>query len=341
MSRGNIARFTLSNKSSFFTVFAMLHQTVFRLSCLCVVLLAGLSQVATGQPPHADKQLPPWVPAMRRVAAETSGEAGVLLNIGDSITYSMAYFAPLQAIDQMAAPRDVADAAATLTNFLKPECYRWKGPEYGNASGKTASWGLEHLDDWIETRRPQLAVVMFGTNDIRYESLEQHEQKLRQLVERCLERGVVVILTTIPPMDGHDDKVAKAVVAQRQIAADLHIPLIDLYSHVMHRRGDDWNGRLSQFDDFNTWQVPTLISRDGVHLSNPEPWRADFTEEGLCRSGNTLRNYLTLMAVAEVTDVVFKHQPPTARTRQILGANPPRPVNLPTVATSVDAANPH
>lgn len=245
---------------------------------------------------------------------------------------------PLQSIDRATAPREAVAARATLDVFLKPECYRSKGPEYGNASGKTAEWALQHLDRWIETLRPQLAVVMFGTNDIRQGTLDQHTRNLRQLVKRCSERGVVVILTTIPPMDGYDDKVAEAVAAQRRIATELNVPLIDFYAHVMNRRGADWNGKLPQFNAFDMWQAPTLIAQDGVHLSNPDRWRADFSEEGLCRNGNTLRNYLALMAVAEVIDVVFNGQPPSTSTQTILGADPSRPENLPDVATLSAAA---
>lgn len=314
----------------------MQNQPTIRFSLLCAVTIAGVLGVAPRQSANAQQQLPDWVPAMRRVAESASGEAGILLNVGDSISYSLAYFAPLQSIDQATAPRDVVSASATLDAFLKPECYRWKGPEYGNEGGKTADWALQHLDQWIETLRPQLAVVMLGTNDIRYETAAQHAKNLRQLVERSLDRGVVVILTTIPPMDGHDDKVADAVAAQRQIAADLKVPLIDFHAHVMNRRGADWNGKLTQFSGFEMWQAPTLISQDGVHLSNPDRWRADFSEEGLCRNGNTLRNYLTLMATAEVIEVVFGGKPPSSTTQSILGASPPRPEKLPTVATMAE-----
>lgn len=306
---------------------------------LGAIVLAGVLSVITSRVVNAEPQWPAWVPAMRQVAATGSGEAGVLLNVGDSISYSMAYFAPLQWIDRETAPCEVFAAETTLNAFINPACYRWKGPEHGNASGKTAAWGLQHLDHWIETHRPQLAVVMFGTNDIRRDTLERHTRHLRQLIERCLEQGVVVILTTIPPMDGHDDQVAEAVAAQRRLAAELNVPLIDFYAHVMNRRGEDWNGKLPQFDGFETWQAPTLIAQDGVHLSNPDRWRGDFSEAGLCRNGNTLRNYLTLLAVAEVIEVVFERQSPSVTTGQILGANPPPPENLPAVATPDGAAS--
>ncbi|TVQ00340.1 MAG: hypothetical protein EA381_07660, partial [Planctomycetaceae bacterium] len=318
----------------------MQDQPTIRIPLLHAVTLAAVVGVATCHVANGQQPLPDWVPAMRQVAAAGSGEAGVLLNVGDSISYSMAYFAPLQSIDRAKAPREVVAAAATLDAFLKRECYRWKGPEHGNASGKTAGWGLQHLDGWIESLQPQLAVVMFGTNDIRQGTLEQHAQNLRQLVEGCLDQGVVVIMTTIPPMDGHDDKVPQAVATQRQIAAELNVPLIDFYAHVMNRRGADWNGKLPQFSGFEMWQAPTLISKDGVHLSNPDRWRGDYSEEGLCRNGNTLRNYLTLLAVAEVIEVVFKGRPPSTTMPSILGANPPRPKNLPAIATTAGLAAP-
>ena len=50
---------------------------------------------------------------------------------------------------------------------MKKECYRWKGPEKGNYSGQTAAWGLKNVDRWIAELKPEVALIMFGTNDIR------------------------------------------------------------------------------------------------------------------------------------------------------------------------------
>src|SRR5207253_3907055 len=49
---------------------------------------------------------------------------------------------------------------------------------------------------------------------------------------------------------------------------------------------------------------PTIRSRDGVHPSFPSAYRNDYSDEGLSKSGYTLRNYLTLLAYAEVIDVL-------------------------------------
>jgi hypothetical protein len=84
------------------------------------------------------------------------------------------------------------------------------------------------------------------------------------------------------------------------------VPLIDYHAEVLKRRPDDWNGTLPQFKDVpgSEYEVPTLISRDGIHPSNPQAHR-DFSEEGLKSNGFLLRNYLTLLTYAEVVQRVL------------------------------------
>jgi len=270
---------------------------------------------------------------MRQVHAKCQGERGVFVHFGDSITYSMAYFAPLQYAGKAKMPPQARDALNTVDGYMKKECYRWKGPDKGNYSGQTAGWGLKNADRWIGTLKPEVALIMFGTNDIRRGSIEAHEKNLRALIQKCLDNGVVVILSTIPPMHGFDDKVRQTVEVQRKVAADMKVPLIDFYAHAINRRPNDWDGTLPQFASFSQWEVPTVISKDGVHPSNPQQWRGNYTEEGLCRNGNVLRTYLTLMAYAEVINVVINGQKPSAASTTILGAKPPKPTGLPRIET--------
>ncbi len=283
---------------------------------------------------------PQWVDAMRTVHANCRGEKGVFVNLGDSITYSMAYFAPLQYADKAKMPPGARAALNLVDGHMKKECYRWKGPEKGNYSGQTAAWGLKNVDNWMTTLKPETALIMFGTNDIRRGTVEAHEQNLRALVQKCLDHGVVVILSTIPPMHGFDEKVGQTVEVQRKVAADMNVPLLDFYAHVVNRRPDDWNGTLPQFAGFSQWEVPTIISKDGVHPSNPKPWQGDYTEEGLCRNGNLLRSYLAMMAYAEVINVVIKGQAPGAVSTTILGSKPPKPTDLPKIEGAAFTAPP-
>ncbi len=281
--------------------------------------------------PIAAADNPAWVDAMRKVHAQSTGTPGVLIHLGDSITYSMAYFAPLQFSANAKMPSDSRRALRLIEGYMKEECFRWKGPDKGNDSGKTAAWGAQNIDRWITELQPEIALIMFGSNDIRYGTLEAHEKNLRELTRKCLDHKVVVILSTIPPMHGHNEEVNQAVKLQRKVAADFKVPLIDFYAHVINRRPDDWNGALPQFESFEQWQVPTIISRDGVHPSYPDAWKDDYTEDGLCRNGNLLRTYLTLMAYAEVIDVVVHGRPPGVVSRIILGPEPPKPADLPSI----------
>lgn len=291
-----------------------------------VTFLSSIAVVASGGEAE-------WVKAMRQVHASSKGEKGVFVHFGDSITYSMAYFAPLQYAGKAKMTPVTREALKLVDGHMKKECYRWKGPDKGNYSGQTAAWGLKNVDNWMATLKPEVALIMFGTNDIRRGSIEVYERNLRTLIQNCLDNGVVVILSTIPPMHGFDDKVRQTVEAQRKVAADMNVPLVDFYAHVINRRPNDWDGTLPQFTSFSQWEVPTIISKDGVHPSNPQQWRGDYTEEGLCRNGNVLRTYLTLMAYAEVIKVVINGEQPSAASTTILGANPPKPADIPIVKT--------
>src|SRR5262249_31107116 len=122
-----------------------------------------------------------------------------------------------------------------------------------------------------------------------------------EVVDRCLENGTVVILTTAPPRSGHLDQAKQFAAVVRQLAADMQVPLIDYCDVVLQLRPKDWDGTLPQFRDVpgDEYQVPTLISRDGTHPSNPLPY-SDYSSEALSNNGYVLRTYLTLRTYADV-----------------------------------------
>ena len=76
----------------------------------------------------------------------------------------------------------------------------------------------------------------------------------------------------------------------------------------MRRRPDDYNGRLEKFDKYKGYDVPTIISRDGTHPSNPEMYRNDWGQEALSASGYGLRDYMTIRKFAEVIRKVYWHE---------------------------------
>jgi hypothetical protein len=133
-------------------------------------------------------------------------------------------------------------------------------------------------------------------------SAADYEKRTREVVAECLTNGTIVLLTTPPPQTAELQKSLQLAAAVRAISSDLKIPLIDYSYQILKRRPADWDGSSPEFKNIpgDTYEVPTLVSRDGIHPSNPQKYANDFSEFALRESGYTLRNYLTLSLYADV-----------------------------------------
>jgi hypothetical protein len=268
-----------------------------RFALFTLLLLASRSTAADSD----------WVEPMKKVHSKFSGTPGTLALLGDSITYSLGFWAPLEYAPKTVAA-DIGKPIEVVKGYMKPDCWRkWRGPEYGNESGKTIVWASEKVDDWLKKVNPEVAVLMFGTNDLNGVEAKEFEVKTRAVVERCLKNGTIVILTTLPPRSGVVEKAKKFAEVQRMIAADLKVPLVDYQAEILKRRPNDWDGTLAKFKESaaDVYQVPTLIAADGVHPSNPK-MHQDYSEDALDRNGYQLRNVLTVKAYSEVIRLVLK-----------------------------------
>jgi hypothetical protein len=264
----------------------------------CLVLGAGR---APGQQPGP---APPgeagWRAATARVHARFTGRPGTFAQFGDSITVSLAFWSPLRDGRKNASP-ELERAFRLVEKRMRPECWRqWKGPEFGSDGGRTVRWADENADAWLQRLNPEVALILFGTNDLTDLEVGEYRDRLRAVVRRCLEHGTVVILSTIPPRHGLERKAAAFADAARELA----VPLVDYHAEVLRRRPDDWDGAAEAFREFKGYDVPTLIARDGVHPSAPDRFRGDYSEEALRCHGYNLRNHLVLLAYAEVLETL-------------------------------------
>ena len=263
------------------------------------LLVAALAVTARAQPY--------WVEPMKKVHARFRGTNGTLAQFGDSITVTMAYWAPLDG-----TPKNLsAEAAAAhrrVKSYLRPACWsQWKGPAFGNNGSMTIRWADQNVDRWLKELNPETVVIMFGSNDVGQMGVDEYEQKTRSVVRRCLANGTVVILSTMPPRSGHMDEAWLFMEVARTVSREEKIPLINFLAEILQRRPEDWDGSLPQFKAApgDEYQVPTLIARDGVHPSNPRAFINDFSREGLRTNGFALRNYLTLLTYAQVIEKVL------------------------------------
>jgi hypothetical protein len=99
-------------------------------------------------------------------------------------------------------------------------------------------------------------------------------------------------------------KAAEYAEVAREVARELSVPLVDYHSEILKRRPNDWDGATDEFKEFEGHDVPTLLSRDGVHPSLPRLYQDDYSEKALRSSGYGLRNYLVLMKYAEVIEAL-------------------------------------
>jgi hypothetical protein len=263
------------------------------------------SQERRGAQPEAQH----WQAAMARVHARFHGRKGTFAHFGDSITVTLAFWTPLH-YARKNAPPEMQRAYRIVEGYIRPECWRdWKGPEYGNDGGQTIRWADENLGSWLRKLDPEVALIMFGTNDLVSLERDEYQRKLREVVKRCLDNGTVVILSTIPPRHGLAERAEAFADVARATARELALPLVDYHAEILKRRPADWDGADDAFRQYHDYDVPTLLARDGVHPSAPKQYQDDYSAVALRSSGYGLRNYLALLKYAEVINAISATRP--------------------------------
>jgi hypothetical protein len=196
---------------------------------------------------------------MRKVHARFHGVPGTFAQFGDSITYSRAFWSPLAAKPKNMSPV-AAEAYQLVKTHLKPECLSQKGPSFGNQGSTTILWAQENVSDLLAKLNPEVAVILFGSNDVAKMEVKEYEEAVREVVAACLTNGTIVLLTTAPLQTSRMEKCLEFTGAIRKIASDTNVPLIDYCGEILKRRPNDWDGASAQFRETpeDTYEVPTL-----------------------------------------------------------------------------------
>jgi lysophospholipase L1-like esterase len=225
---------------------------------------------------------------MKTVHAGFQGKAGYVAQFGDSITYSMAFWSPMGwddpeqylTQDDGLPKRPEKRWRDTLAGF------RAKGPEHGNYSGWRMDDVLKSMDGVLRRERPEMAIIMVGTNDISGGKVpEGYREGLKKIVRKCLDAHCVPILNTIPPRRDHDDAVEAANRVVREVAKENKVPLADFHAECLRLRpGKTWD--------------KTIVDDDGVHPTGGKT--QVYTEDNMKVSGYALRNWVNFLAVREV-----------------------------------------
>ena len=253
---------------------------------------------------------PYWVAPMKQVHATFQGSRGTIARFGDSITYSGAFFKPLQYTFTNATTEEQA-ALDWLKAYMLPACWTWQDDAvaYSNGcySGTMSTWPLQveqgppanNITYWLNKLKPELAVIMWGTNDLGPLDVTTYTGNMRQVIQACKTYGTIPLLTTIPPKRGADVKAAQFAQAMRDLAVEQQVPLIDYSQEVLTRQPTTWDG--------------TLISSDGIHPSYNGATAQDFAASSLNTNGYLLRNWATLHALWDVQQYILQYDPPIKR----------------------------
>lgn len=142
-------------------------------------------------------------------------------------------------------------------------------------NGHTTREGLHRLPMSVLRRKPQLVLILFGSNDSalnegQYRTPYEYEQNLRQMLEAILSLSTgnpvfggrsIPVLMTPPSMVDTDfypfttnDRLERYGEIVKKLAAEYGLPLIDLFSAYM------------QVTDQSDYEA--CFQYDGVHLSN-------------------------------------------------------------------------
>lgn len=246
---------------------------------------------------------PDYADAMRKVAAKFTGKEGVVIHIGDSITYANPYGGWARygkgktSEDQTICKWMHVGADNETDGWYLARVDRPGGRSDTAVSGirsyeylQGGKGGIPPLAEVVKKYNPRMAVVMLGTNDVNGgRTPAQYRADMAKVVDTILANGTIPIVSTIPPIKGKDDTVKAFNLALAEVVKEKKVPLIDYYAEIVKRRPNDWMG--------------TLISGDGVHPSaeyGGSSVGSEPTEENLKNSGLLLRGVLSVRKIAEV-----------------------------------------
>jgi len=142
--------------------------------------------------------------------------------------------------------------------------------------------GDDSLTCEYRVSKPGIALIMFGTNDIKSISAKDFDLYLRRVIVQTINDGIIPILSTFPVQPGLEDKSLLYNQVTVKIATDYDIPLINLWlalKPLQHQGVDPENN---------------------THMTKPADGNAGNLTSGGLQFGFNVRNLLTLQTLTAV-----------------------------------------
>ncbi len=230
---------------------------------------------------------PAIVTKLQAIAASASQAPQVFAKVGDSITVAADF---LYCFDggnvDLGAHSELAPTIAYFRAGNASGTSPFDRDSFAAEGGTTAKDAMSGspapFSREVGAIDPQISVIMFGTNELRLGwSYDEAGKHLWQLVDESIVRGVIPILSTIPP--NRDEAPVDARIPTynriiRALAQGRGIPLLDFHRELepLPNRG---------------------ISSDLIHPSTAPGGGCNLTNSGL-QYGYNVRNLITVEALA-------------------------------------------
>lgn len=217
--------------------------------------------------------------------------ANVVTKVGDSVSANPLYLNPMSLNDYDLGPYD----------FLE-ETVAYYGPSLSTDSvasriGMTTYvifdpfWADKERCEPGETplaceyrlKRPSVAMIMFGPNDVRHMTDAEFDVQIRQIVEESLAQGVIPVLSTfsVHPDDALWWQAINFNLRLTEIAAEYEVPLINLWAAARI---------LPQYG----------LDVDKIHLANSGFPNLKFSTGHEAWYGTSLQNLLSIVMLDEI-----------------------------------------
>lgn len=244
------------------------HRSTALRAALVLVLAAALLPLAGAEPAESVRSESwDYAPTVQAIAGHFTGTVGTVVPMGDSITYANPAGAWARAgagrnADELALARWMHAEANDHSNGWwlaandQPSNRSWTA-----ASGITAAeylaggyHGLPSLADLLTAHKPQLALILLGTNDLKHGiAAPAYLAAMERIMRACIDAGAVPVVSSVLPTSwAGADAVSAYNDGLYHLAERLRLPFLDLHGEFLRLRpGESWKG--------------TLISDDGAH----------------------------------------------------------------------------
>jgi hypothetical protein len=237
----------------------------------------------------------PNVIAIFREGMQAGNRADVFSKVGDSITANEFFLVPvgnedyalgehqnLQAVIDYYLGATARDANSFANTSLAAQT-GWSSADVldaENADPDLCEDGESPLACEYQVVRPSIALIMLGTNDLG-RGVDEYEASMRQVIEITLDRGIVPVISTIPPLLVDESP-------QRQVHE---------YNGLIVRLAREYNIPLWDY-----WAAMNLLPHYGLWEDGAHPnWSnaGDLSDNGL-QFGMNVRNLTALQALDAV-----------------------------------------